>query len=130
MAPKPAARSKSPVARKDTGKEDAPADANGDAKPPKKPAAKKAPKKDSPTDGANAAPGPAPAKEAQEKPLGKKMRDGYWQGNLKLFKPNGKGIYIYNNGDKYEGTMVEGRRQTDAKGNNRKVLLIIYYWYF
>jgi len=142
MAPKPAARSKSPAMRKDTGKEAAPADADGDAtapkKPavkkapkedapadedgdataPKKPAVKKAPKEDAPADGAPAA--PAPAKKAPAKPLGKKMRDGYWQGNLKLFKPQGKGIYIYNNGDKYDGTMVEGRRHTDAKGNNRK----------
>ncbi len=53
-------------------------------------------------------------------PQGKKMRDGYWQGFLKLFKPVGKGVYEYNNGDKYEGTMVEGMRHTDAKGANQK----------
>ena len=29
------------------------------------------------------------------KPQGKKMKDGYWQGNLKLFKPQGKGVYEY-----------------------------------
>ena len=61
-----------------------------------------------------------PKAKAAPKPLGKKMRDGYWQGNLKLFKPNGRGIYEYLNGDKYDGTMVEGKRQTEAKGNNRK----------
>ena len=54
------------------------------------------------------------------KPQGKKMKDGYWQGNLKLFKPQGKGVYEYLNGDKYDGTMHEGKRQTEKSGNNRK----------
>ena len=126
MAPKPAERSKSPAARKDAAKQDAPKPAARS----KSPAARKgAAKQDAQgADGAKApAPAPAPAKKApaKPKPLGKKMRDGYWQGNLKMFKPVGKGIYEYNNGDKYDGTMVEGKRQTDAKGNNRKAK---YWW--
>jgi len=93
----PAVRSKSPTARNSPKKDALPAEVLPADETER---AKKAPPK--------------------PKPMGKKMKDGYWQGNLKLFKPNGKGIYEYNNGDKYEGTMVEGKRQTDANGNNRK----------
>jgi hypothetical protein len=75
---------------------------------------------------APAIPDPSPtgavkrAAPPKAKPLGKKMRDGYWTGNLKMFKPHGKGVYEYFNGDKYEGTFSEGKRQTDSKGDNRK----------
>ena len=101
MAPKqPAARSKSP-----TNKNAQPAKTSENAAPSADHAAVRAPAKKVP---------------AKPKPLGKKMRDGYWQGNVKMFKASGKGVYAYNNGDTYEGTMVDGKRQTDAKGNNRK----------
>ncbi len=33
-------------------------------------------------------------------PPGKKFRDGYWNGGLKMFKPNGRGMYQYFNGDR------------------------------
>ena len=39
----------------------------------------------------------------QQKDLGKRVARGHWTGNVRMFKPEGRGVYTYDNGDVYDG---------------------------